>query len=211
MLTFCYELCNTVEVNPSVKTMAKSKATHKGECQICGTVQKLPNGKLANHGYTVQWSKFQGTCPGSLELPYEQSCDLLKDRLPHVKREVEEMSAYYESLLQPATEPCSHVKVYLSELRLYDWYKACLTVVKQRNEASGYEWHEIHATYQSKGKNKTEKLDLDYVLKSLSLLEIATVLNKQYATEYYKEINYTLSYLKWVQDRITNWQLKNSN
>ena len=40
------------------------KATHDGECQLCGRMQKLPDGRLAKHGYTTRWGFFQGVCPG---------------------------------------------------------------------------------------------------------------------------------------------------
>jgi len=53
------------------------KATHKGTCQICGRLQKLPKGKLSKHGYRVQWGEFSGTCPGSEEQPFEESREVL--------------------------------------------------------------------------------------------------------------------------------------
>ncbi len=59
----------------------KGKATHYGECQVCGRNQKLPNGKLSIHGYTVDWNCFMGTCPGSHHLPWELSCDMAKSSI----------------------------------------------------------------------------------------------------------------------------------
>ena len=50
------------------------KATQIGTCQICGSVQKLPNGRLAKHGYTVEYGwGFNGVCNGSEKLPFEIS------------------------------------------------------------------------------------------------------------------------------------------
>lgn len=57
--------------------MAK-KATHSGECQICGRHQKLPGGCLSKHGYTKEWGFFQGVCPGADNLPFEQSKDMIE-------------------------------------------------------------------------------------------------------------------------------------
>ena len=57
------------------------KATHKGHCQVCGAQQKLPNGVLSQHGYTVDWGFFSGVCGGAKALPYEQSCDLVKESI----------------------------------------------------------------------------------------------------------------------------------
>lgn len=53
-----------------------AKATHMGECQICGRKQKLPSGKLSKHGYTKTAGFFEGTCEGADQLPFEQSKDL---------------------------------------------------------------------------------------------------------------------------------------
>jgi hypothetical protein len=58
----------------------KNKATHIGTCQLCGCTQMLPNGRLAKHGYQVHsgWG-FVGTCRGSHEVPFEQSCEYTKE------------------------------------------------------------------------------------------------------------------------------------
>lgn len=61
-----------------------NKATHSGHCQLCGRLQKLPDGVLAKHGYTKEWGFFDGTCPGSGFLPYEVSCDQVKARIPQI-------------------------------------------------------------------------------------------------------------------------------
>lgn len=54
----------------------KNKATHYGTCQLCGSLQKLPNGVLANHGYQVEWNEYVGICRGSHHAPFELSKDL---------------------------------------------------------------------------------------------------------------------------------------
>lgn len=53
----------------------KNKATHYGTCQFCGSLQKLPDGVLAFHGYEIEWHQFTGGCSGSGRLPFEQSRD----------------------------------------------------------------------------------------------------------------------------------------
>jgi hypothetical protein len=73
-------------------------ATHIGICQVCGSTQMLPNGRLAKHGYVVQYGwGFQGVCQGSGYLPFEQSCD-----------EAKKMTAYAEASIaayDPAADP----------------------------------------------------------------------------------------------------------
>lgn len=189
--------------------MGKSKATHKGECQICGKVQKLPQGRLANHGYTVEWGMFQGTCPGSLALPYEQSCDLLKDRLLLIEQKLKRIRQYHQNLLQPATEPCGYVEVYFSDARVYGWVEAHLTEVQETNESNGYSWREVFATYKEGSQEKKQKLNLDFeTQQQLNLLEIATSLNRKYAQEYQKQLNIMSNYLKWCQNRVNKWEVK---
>lgn len=50
-----------------------TKATHNGTCQACGRVQAVNNktGRLAKHGYTVDYGYFSGTCSGSDKAPLE--------------------------------------------------------------------------------------------------------------------------------------------
>jgi len=48
------------------------KATHNGTCQACGRSQAVKsNGRLAKHGYTVDYGYFNGTCSGSDKQPLE--------------------------------------------------------------------------------------------------------------------------------------------
>jgi len=55
----------------------KRAATHDGHCQVCGSRQRLPQGKLAKHGYTHAVGFFSGTCYGSEALPFEQDKSLV--------------------------------------------------------------------------------------------------------------------------------------
>ena len=59
------------------------KATHRGHCQICGAQQKLPGGRLAKHGYSVEWNSFQGVCSGAGYLPFEQDISLIEAAIKH--------------------------------------------------------------------------------------------------------------------------------
>lgn len=54
------------------------KATYFGICQLCQSTQKLPGGRIAVHGYTVDYGFFHGICRGSGELPLNESVEFLK-------------------------------------------------------------------------------------------------------------------------------------
>lgn len=68
------------------------RATHDGNCQLCSSRQKLPGGVMAKHGYNVHFHYFQGVCQGSGHLPYERSCDLIKERIPGVKQMIVDLA-----------------------------------------------------------------------------------------------------------------------
>jgi len=97
--------------------MAK-KATHVGHCQWCGSLQKLPGGVLAKHGYTTRHGWFQGTCHGSGHLPYELSCGLIQASIDstraHIRRTEAEIEQ--EAAVDPTTATSTWFNVYQKEL-----------------------------------------------------------------------------------------------
>lgn len=54
------------------------KATHSGTCQVCGRLQKLPEGVLAKHGYNLRFGFFNGVCWGAGYRPFEQATDAIE-------------------------------------------------------------------------------------------------------------------------------------
>ena len=57
------------------------KATHYGTCQLCGSLQKLPGGVLATHGYQIEWHQFHGICRGTGFAPFEKSKRLALEQI----------------------------------------------------------------------------------------------------------------------------------
>jgi hypothetical protein len=64
-----------------------TKATHRGTCQVCGRAQAHFKGKIAKHGYTVQWGFFNGVCRGAEELPLEQDKTITEATIVHLLNE----------------------------------------------------------------------------------------------------------------------------
>lgn len=55
------------------------RATTEGTCQVCFSLQRLPKGEMALHGYRRPGGGFiEGRCPGVGYLPYEQDCSQTK-------------------------------------------------------------------------------------------------------------------------------------
>lgn len=91
----------------------KNKATHYGECQVCGHTQKLPGQTLAKHGYTKRWGFFSGTCTGSHGNPLETHHDLIDKSIQDAQATVARLEALAAEALQPITGSLVWVNVYV--------------------------------------------------------------------------------------------------
>lgn len=85
-------------MSSNVRAVMKTKATHYGTCQLCGSLQKLPDGVLALHGYQVDWNQFHGICHGAGQLPFEQSKDFAEAQ---IKRSEDYLAANPEPARPP--------------------------------------------------------------------------------------------------------------
>lgn len=75
-------------------TTPETKTRFLGCCQICGQEQKLHGGKLVHHGYKRPgWGEIVGDCYGVHAVPYEVSCELVKEYLGLVQRRLTEASS----------------------------------------------------------------------------------------------------------------------
>jgi len=141
-----------------------AKATHKGTCQWCGSVQKLPGGLLANHGYTVEHGWFNGVCGGSNHLPLQVSCDQIQKSIAWTKASQaklrEEIADIQSKPLDEGDE--SWMNVYRPELSsrtkgsVYLWTKGRFVSVTEyvhRFEANG----KAHTTNPGKLSSKVRE------------------------------------------------------
>lgn len=74
--------------------------THTGNCQVCGRPQAVDvkDGTLAKHGYTIEWRMFEGTCPGSHELPLQVSRKITDSVIASALRQADEQQTYLDLL-----------------------------------------------------------------------------------------------------------------
>jgi hypothetical protein len=82
-----------------------SKAINRGHCQVCNRVQKLPDGLLAKHGYTVMDGWFNGVCPGAAHLPLEQDKTMVEWSIKWAGDRIKEFEQGIIRWSVPATEP----------------------------------------------------------------------------------------------------------
>ncbi len=82
------------------------KATHRGNCQVCGRQHHVMGRSVAKHGYTVTWGRFLRICRGSGKAPvqFERSLtDATIQELGGYAAECDdEVRRYKDGTLQPA-------------------------------------------------------------------------------------------------------------
>ena len=113
------------------------KATHYGECQICGRKMKAPYGELSNHGYTIENGYFNGSCHGSHELPFEKDRSVLGNVIEDYSKFIDNKEQYMQDVAigkQKYKVPV-HVQVGYSSPK-----KIWVDFVSVRNES--YAWDE---------------------------------------------------------------------
>lgn len=73
------------------------KAKFSGTCQVCGSGQKLPDGFLSKHGYTVEWNMFNGVCWGAGHKPFEQDISLIEKAIRDAESEAQHLTKLAET------------------------------------------------------------------------------------------------------------------
>ena len=152
--------------------MAKLPAKYMGICQACFRLQKLPEGRLANHGYKVEHrgcgGYFQGVCMGSENLPYEESCELIKTiMLPYTETGIQSLNMKIEKLYSPIYEPRAW------HLMGYNWHYCELRI-----DRDGH--HRIVCPYYKKMVDKPVKT-FTWLKQGKTLPETASYMNAYYA------------------------------
>lgn len=168
-----------------------TKSTHRGECQLCGSVQLLPNDLLSIHGYTVKWHMFQGDCRGSREKPYELSCDELKIALITTQESIERIEKAIADLSVRTGNTCYH-RIYKD--RHYHWVE--VEIISDERGRIGY-------TYDGQRNFKTVMPFLP------TEEEIARHCDRQYISLILQtNIAMQRNYKTWCEERVKSWVLK---
>lgn len=199
----------------------QNKATHKGSCQCCGRLQKLPDGKLAKHGYVVAgYGYFVGVCRGAGYLPFEQSFD----QVARYVREAKEVLARFETSIaewsKPSTEPQAWLRTYVQGGGLlpgrYVWCYVPIIATEHPSDAYTYKQPSgdvvnipasVYLTFEFVDKAGKKKHLSDFYGTPRSLAELVNHLNAEYVTrELQPEANRIARYIKWQRERIKSWK-----
>ena len=195
-------------------------ATHTGSCQGCGHTQKLPGGKLSLHGYTVAWGFFSGTCDGARELPYELSCDYCKTcivRATAQRNSVLDAAKHYRRVITEAVADTLTVSLGRNKQTFKtihkDLHNVVITAVERKSAHSDYTFTDLNVTFEHDGETKTINLRdndqcLSYRHEITTALEAAQFLNEQEAKGCDHRAAQILGYIKWQEERVANWVLR---
>jgi hypothetical protein len=193
--------------------MTKKKsgiAVNKGTCQCCGNLQKLPSGMLSTHGYTKAYGWFEGICPGSGYLPFEQSYDLIERFIEGATSQLGFLNAERIKVLNPTDVGEDTIKTkynvfvpYTNGVKShYVWLDATLYGEKIVRET--YTTIQVSVTYRDPNNlalmvtKKEYGHDLEEARKTLNARYLAQSLDKR--------IKATEDYISWQMDRVANWQ-----
>lgn len=178
------------------KRVRKGKATHLGSCQVCGAVQKLPEGVLAKHGYTTKWGCFDGVCTGSGYRPFEEAYDRIQLAVDHAKETVVACQKQIETLNGPITSNKAPFEDYDSTRLFGGYYETEVTVTL---DEKGYIW--LQDVYRQDRKHP----GLRYSLHG-SVEEVIRKLNGQRVQRIGKRVAELERYIVWQERRIREWK-----
>lgn len=186
----------------------KTKAEFQGECQVCGRTQKLPNGKLSNHGYMKRWGFFEGVCWGAKHLPFEQSKALVDEAIARVekdKAELEEEAERRGKSVDPNDVVCS---CYVDFLGRWSGYKEINGKIEQR-VAAVIEGREIfNYFFVGVYANRPVEQRIDCYGPPYGMAGVIKHLNEQEAQRIRRRIEQLQSYLSWQRQRVKDWEKK---
>jgi hypothetical protein len=183
-----------------------AKATHTGTCQCCGSTQKLPNGKLSKHGYTVQHGWFEGTCMGSGHLPFEQSKDLVEQFIAAALKKKGQLLAEIVETRASTDSDLVWVQLY----RPSTWgMKGGYFWTKRKLAAGRSKFHYSFERTESDKEHKIRacELSLDYAMDNPTLEDAVRKANESHIKSVLlPAVRQCESYIRWQQDRLENWQ-----
>lgn len=187
-----------------------SKSTHRGHCQLCGHFQKLPGGRLAQHGYTVEWGFFEGVCPGTGGLPYEVSTDLIEASIANAEQAALHADTAAATLLADAAP--THVWEYqhipatwTNRKASARWNRHAIADLDvRRDERTG--GVSLYTVEDKPRGFYTIQHGYAYSIDNNDVHAVARHLNAKRAAAYIKHADQLRRYADWQRARIADWK-----
>lgn len=197
----------------------KNKATHTGHCQVCGAQQKLPGSMLSIHGYTVEFSFFNGICAGTKHLPFEQDISLIEDAIKRarvIKADIEARIVRYTNSTETSAwfhvyEPTTNRRGYKVSQYFWRYLPIYFETKHYPAEASGsgkdFWGHKYgHSEEQAKSISSRQDGGITYTAEfpMAKVVEDRNSMYRQMVLEV--ELTHVTNYIKWQRQRILNWK-----
>lgn len=184
-----------------------NKATHSGHCQACGRLQKLPNGRLSKHGYTVTHGFFSGTCPGSDRLPFEVSCDYVAETIARATSAIEVLEAEKAETLANTDATNVMDRVYFPSHRFgvkgsTRWVP--VTLIATEKNYGTEDQPRVYWTFETEHDGKRERENFGYSQTWTPETALAEM-NRRYAVKLAGDILRLDSYVAWQRQRVAEW------
>jgi len=165
-------------------------ATHTGICQLCGKRHMLPDGKLAKHGYTMDYGYFNGTCRGSDALPFEQSKELAERSLLQAAIRRDELLAQADAISMTGNDDGT---VWARIERP--------SLIQPRQKVRMFEKARLddrHVVAVSDGLRQQHHVysDANGIVRSLQMA---------YSDHFRRSAREAEQYIDWQSDRVSNW------
>lgn len=178
----------------------------------------LPSGRLAKHGYTVKWGFFEGVCPGSGRLPFEQSTDAIADAIVNVKKSIksteDEIATYSD--LDNAVNDGTRVWVHIYANSTYMWVKARLhslttdrVTYSRPYSQCQFTTHDAFCNYRKSFDKAplTQRVEAyDAAWEMHTIQEWSRYLNLKYAKTLEAANAQRRSWLSWQAQRVASWK-----
>lgn len=188
------------------------KATHKGHCQVCGHLQKLPKSKLSKHGYTTRCGFFEGVCFGAEHLPFEQDKSLIETAIRQAKERAVALSEQ-ATAVEASTDPNNVVyRAFLEGNKWERGYRLLAGRVEEREEIiaiTGYKYKSVWFLSSSPVMIRSVMTPYAQRLRLAGIHDIKSAVETLNASEAWrlrKLVAEAESYIKWQQDRIKDWK-----
>lgn len=195
--------------------MSTHRSTHRGTCQACGSIQKLPSNVLSTHGYSVECSMFTGICCGSGWRPFEVATDLIERTIHDTGIKRDALQVLHGTLIQRPTGKRGRLLIYRDHASPM-WIEVlfrlrylgdnpptanCVTAISvvEYLEPGRCIW--VRVPFSTPARNVDGVPAGDDILADW----IATA-NHRYADVIKKQIDDMAHYIQWQRQRVDKWK-----
>lgn len=195
-------------------TSTTRSATHAGHCQVCGSLQLLPAGRLSKHGYTVALGFFSGTCYGSNELPFEKDKSLVERSIADAGAQRVRIEAEIVELLKPVDGATAWAYCYRPATfergkrhSSYEWHRVELTLTTRTSGEHTFTDITFVNPIRSAGERALQTLGRDYSVAGYpkTIADAALAMNARRVEFLRGQLKSIASYIAHQRDRIKNW------